>query len=328
MDRETLLERLRGIEWDDFEVKAATWRVPETAYTTVSAFANTSGGWLVFGVKELKRKGYEVTGVTDPDAMQNDFLGACRSANKFSRPVEVRPRYFDVGGKAVLAFYVVPARRFDKPIRVRIKKAWAAYIRVASRDQKCTVEEEGRFLRDASTETFDTATMAGTSLDDVDKDSLRWARGVYAERHPIRPLSELDDNDFLDQLGLVRGGTLTHAAALLFGRDKLTGTLKPGGVLDFRLVRARWAPEMPAHRYDDRLLHEGNIIRTLRGLIERFLTLVPNPFALDAGTLQRSAQPPEYPALREALVNLLIHKDYRDAYRTARVLWYADRTVF
>ncbi|HQP89298.1 MAG TPA: ATP-binding protein, partial [Thermoanaerobaculia bacterium] len=50
MDREELLDRLRGYEWDDFEVKAAQGGLPEDAYKTVSAFANSSGGWLVFGV--------------------------------------------------------------------------------------------------------------------------------------------------------------------------------------------------------------------------------------------------------------------------------------
>jgi ATP-dependent DNA helicase RecG len=76
------------------------------------------------------------------------------------------------------------------------------------------------------------------------------------------------------------------------------------------------------------VLCEGNLIEGLRTLIGRFLDLVPNPFALDPSTLQREAHPPEYPALREALVNLLIHQDYSDQQRTARVLWYADRTLF
>lgn len=132
MDRQTLIERLRGIEWDDFEVKEATGGLPKNAYETVSAFANTSGGWIVFGVKESK-PGFEVVGVPDPDAMQNDFLGACRSAEKFSRPVEVRPHHFSLDGSSVLAFYVAPARRFDKPVRVRIDKGWHTYVCVADR---------------------------------------------------------------------------------------------------------------------------------------------------------------------------------------------------
>ncbi|MEA3641735.1 MAG: putative DNA binding domain-containing protein [Lamprobacter sp.] len=327
LDRETLLERLRGIEWDDFEVKRAAGGVPKDAYTTVSAFANTAGGWIVFGVKEVKRR-FEIVGVDDPDGMQNDFLGGCRSTEKFSRPVEVRPHHFVIDGHTVLAFYVAPSRRFDKPIRVRVDKAWYAYIRVAARDHKCTAEEEARFLRDASSETFDVQSLPEATLEDLDAASLRWVRALYRERHPDRPLAELSDTDFLDELGLMRSGQLTHAAALLFGRPKLTARLKPGGLVDFRLIRQPWSEEAPAHRFDDRVLCEGNIIEGLRTLIGRFLDLVPNPFALDPSTLQREAHPPEYPALRESLVNLLIHQDYSDPHRTARVLWYSDRTLF
>jgi ATP-dependent DNA helicase RecG len=325
--RDTLLERLRGIEWDDFEVKEATGGVPKTAYTTACAFANTSGGWIVFGVKETKGR-FDIVGVPDPDGMQNDFLGGCRSTEKFSRPVEVRPHHFVIDGRTVLVFYVAPSRRFDKPIRVRIDKAWFAYIRVAARDQKCTPEEEARFLRDASSETFDVQPMPDADLEDLDAASLRWVRALYRERHPDQPLAELHDADFLDELGLMRSGRLTHAAALLFGRAKLTARIKPGGLVDFRHIRQPWSEDAPAHRFDDRVLCEGNLIEGLRTLIGRFLDLVPNPFALDPSTLQREAHPPEYPALREALVNLLIHQDYSDQQRTARVLWYADRTLF
>jgi ATP-dependent DNA helicase RecG len=327
MDRETLLERLRGIEWDDFEVKAAAGGVPKNAYATVSAFANTTGGWLVFGVRELEH-GFEVIGLADPDTIQNDFLGGCRSTEKFSRPVEVRPHHFVIEDRSVLAFYVLPSRRFDKPIRVRVDKAWCAYIRVGARDHKCTPEEEARFLRDASAETFDTLPMPDASVDALDEASLRWVRGIFRERHPTRPLAGLDDFEFLDELGLVRDRQLTHAAALLFGREKLVARLKPGGIVDFRLIRQPWSEELPAHRFDDRIVCEGNVIQALRTLIDRFLDLVPNPFAIEPGTLQRRAHPPEYPALREALVNLLVHQDYSDQHRTARILWYSDRTLF
>ena len=53
MEREELIERLKGYEWTDVEVKEAHGGVPKSAYETVSAFANTKGGWLVFGVREV-----------------------------------------------------------------------------------------------------------------------------------------------------------------------------------------------------------------------------------------------------------------------------------
>ena len=329
MEREELLALLRGNEWDDVEAKESANGVSKSAYTTVSAFANTKGGWLLFGVAEVKNA-LVVKGVNDPDRIQNEFLTTCRSTEKFSRPVSVHPHQHELEGRVVLAFYVEPSRRFDKPIRVRDGKGggWATYIRLGAGDHRCTAEEEGRFLRDASTEPFDGALFCSYADDALEPESLRWFRGLYASRHEAQPLTELSDPLFLEELGLLREGQLTHAAALLFGKPKLIARLKPAGLVDFRLIRQPWSEEAPAHRFDDRLLCEGNLVQALRALIERLLSLVPNPFNLEEHTLQRPAHPPEYKALREALVNLLVHQDYSDKHRLAQILWYDDRTCF
>ena len=329
MEREELVALLRGNEWDDVEAKESANGVSKSAYSTVSAFANTKGGWLLFGVAEVKGA-LAVKGVNDPDRIQNEFLTTCRSTEKFSRPVSVHPHQHELEGKVVLAFYVEPSRRFDKPIRVRDGKGggWATYIRLGAGDHRCTAEEEGRFLRDASTEPFDGALFCSYADDALEPESLRWFRGLYASRHEVQPLTELSDPLFLEELGLLREGQLTHAAALLFGKTKLITRLKPAGLVDFRLIRQPWSEEAPAHRFDDRLLCEGNLVQALRALIERLLSLVPNPFSLEGDTLQRPAHPPEYKALREALVNLLVHQDYSDKHRLAQILWYDDRTCF
>lgn len=328
MDREELLERLRGVEWADFEVKAAQRGIPEDSYKTVSAFSNSSGGWLVFGVAE-RRGSFEIVGVPDPDGMQNSFLGTCRSADKFSRPIEVRPRLHTFGERPVLAFYIGPAPRFDKPVQVKVERRWETFIRVGSGDHRCTRIEEARFLRDASLETFDSVTFEGASVEDLDSPSVDWFRANLGRRSPEQAHPELDLAGFLSEIGLLRGGgEVTNAAALMFGKDRLLARLKPGGLVDFRVLHSDFTSESPEQRWDDRELGERNLVVTLRSLFERLRRLVPQPFEVNARSGERRDDSPDYISVREALVNLLVHQDYSDRHRTARILWFRDATVF
>jgi ATP-dependent DNA helicase RecG len=41
---------------EDFEVKVAQGGVPKSSCSTVSAFSNTSGGWLIFGIGEKENQ--------------------------------------------------------------------------------------------------------------------------------------------------------------------------------------------------------------------------------------------------------------------------------
>jgi len=83
MNKQQLFQRLQDIEWDNFEVKTAQTDVPKDAWETVSAFANTSGGWVVFGVSQ-KKKVFEIVGVENPEKIENDMLTTLRSKTKFN----------------------------------------------------------------------------------------------------------------------------------------------------------------------------------------------------------------------------------------------------
>lgn len=78
MTKEELVARLHDIEWDDFEVKAAKSELPKNIWETVSAFSNTSGGWIVLGVKQ-SGKTFEIQGVDNIEKLEQDFLGTLRS---------------------------------------------------------------------------------------------------------------------------------------------------------------------------------------------------------------------------------------------------------
>ena len=63
-------------------------------------------------------------------------------------------------------------------------------------------------------------------------------------------------------------------------------------------------------------------------LSERYDRHAEHPFRLDAATLRRNDEPPDYVSFREATINLLIHQDYGDHGRKASIRFFRDRTVF
>jgi ATP-dependent DNA helicase RecG len=104
MNRDDLLARLHGFEWSDFECKKASRGVPDDAYKTVAAFANTAGGWLVFGVSEHNCQ-LEVTGVDEPDRVQNDFLSTLRSGQKLNQIIRVEEQRYSIDGKTAFTHH-------------------------------------------------------------------------------------------------------------------------------------------------------------------------------------------------------------------------------
>ena len=185
MNRDDLLQRLQSIEWTDIEFKEAAWAVPRDALSTVSAFANTEGGHLVFGVKQANG-GFAVSGVTDADRVQNDFLSQVRDTHKISvfLPIDGQPHNLDEG--TVLVFYVPEAQRNEKPVYLdgNPKKA---YIRRGGRDDQCTGDELIRFIRDASSTRFDSEPMLDFSIERCfDEATVHWYRQRHTERNPGR----------------------------------------------------------------------------------------------------------------------------------------------
>jgi hypothetical protein len=69
MTKEELIDRINDIEWEDFEAKEAKSELPKNIWETVSAFANTSGGWIVLGIKQNGKK-FEISGVDNAEKLE------------------------------------------------------------------------------------------------------------------------------------------------------------------------------------------------------------------------------------------------------------------
>ena len=330
MDREELIERLKGYEWNDIEFKEARQAVPRDAYETVSAFANTAGGHLVFGVKEGD-KGIEIVGVLSVDKVQGDFLTALRQTDKISVILHVKEELHRHGDANLLVFYVPEASRAEKPVYLNgdIRRS---FVRRGGSDVRCSDNERDRFLIDATAERFDGRVVERDLNTAFDSVSVRWYRQTYERRPGNRSHADLSDLDFLGEMGLLveRDGrrTPTQAAVLLFGCNAAFRQLLPRPVVDCQRFTVPRDQADTGARWADRTVLDENLILTWRALVDWFERFAERPFRIDSATFQRDDTPPDYLAYRESLVNLLIHQDYSDHTRKPEIRHYVDQTVF
>lgn len=102
MNKTELINKLSEIEWEDFEVKKAHSAIPKNTQKTVRAFANTSGGWLVFGVKKTG-KTFTIVDIKNPEKMEQDFTNTLRG-EKFNVKLALDCKKYEFIEGTVLAF--------------------------------------------------------------------------------------------------------------------------------------------------------------------------------------------------------------------------------
>lgn len=332
MTKEELIKVIKSPEWTGIEFKQCRKGVSDDAYKTVSAFANTSGGYLVFGIKESADKTErEIVGVEDVDKVQNDFLSCLRNGGKLSRVIPSDAELHEIDGKHVLVFYIPEADRKDKPVYLG-KRIDQAYIRRGGGDELCTESELRAFIRDTSDMPFDRSLEHGLDPNIcINPLTLKWYRTLLDNRLAGK-YAHLSDQAFLLEMGLLVEETgkaiPTKAAVLLFGQDRFVRQVLPRPVVDYQRIDSREDNWDADKRWHDRIVIESNLFEAWRVLFDKYSLIADVPFSLDETTMQRKDDSLEYRSFREAAVNLLIHQDYGDTLRKAEIKIFKDKTVF
>ena len=331
MTRDELIELLHRHEWRDVEFKEPQRGVPRDAYESVSAFANTEGGHLVFGVRRSGSE-MEIVGVLDVDKVQSEFLSTLRQPDKISAAIDIVEELHTQDDSDLLIFYVPEVHRSEKPVYLNgdIRRA---FVRSGGCDVRCSDQERNRFLIDAAAQRPDGQPVDRDPSTAFDADSVRWYRFVYEGTPGNRSYAELSDTQFLAEMGLLVNhageSRPTRAAILMFGTNPAFRQLLPRPVVDCQRFTTSRASADTGDRWSDRLVLDENLVRSWRSLIHDWYAKVAvHPFRVDPGTMRRDDTPPDYRAFRESMVNLLIHQDYSDHSRKAVIRHYTDQTVF
>ncbi len=317
MTKEELLNRLNGVEWNDFEIKEAKNEVPKTAWETVSAFSNSFGGWIVFGVKERRVGGkstYEIQGVENAEKVEQDFVTVLRSNSKFNQRISVHTAKFDIGGKAVLAFYI-PMSEY-KPVYISVPSN--TYIRIGSGDQRATEYEIRAMQRDQAFGKKSNEAVFGSCYDDINQGSFQDYRNFLRVFNPDLSYNTLSDTEFAVKTGIMSNGLLSVGGLLMFGNIDAILRYNPDFLIDYMEIPGTSVQDAST-RYTFRIQEQENIWEYYKVILHRLRTRIDNPFSPRPDGIAPDDNTRLY-CLREALVNMLAHADYfSEIHSTVRV---------
>lgn len=322
MTKEELLERLKNVEWDDFEVKEASGGLPKSVWETVSAFSNTTGGVIVLGVKERKTEEgatYQLVGVANAEKMEQDFIATLRSRGRFNSIVSCRPMKFEIDGKTILAFEIPVSAQ--KP--VAIKSSGNVYIRTGSGDQLATDAEVNAIIRDSAFGSQSEKEVTGTSFNDLNQESIASYRSYLRDFNHHLAYSGLDTESFCRKLNIISTtGHLTYGSLLMFGKRESVLAAIPNFWIDYMEVPGKSYSDA-SQRYTYRMPEQDNIWDSFNMIIHRLRNFVDAPYVEgpDIFGLEDNSQ---LFCIREGLVNFCAHSDYfAPAHPTIRV--FSDR---
>ncbi len=301
----------------DTEFKSARGGLPGSFWETYSAMANTQGGTIVLGVAE-KPAGLVWEGVPDGAQLRNVLWGQLNDRHKVSHNLlrDDDMRTVEDEGRQFVVVSVPRATRLQRPVYVGPNPMTGTYRRAEEGDYHCTEDEVRRMLADQSEAPADALVLEHFGQPDFDPDTVKQYRNRFASRAPDHPWLLLDDVALLTKLGALRRDRATSvegstvAGLLMFGRFEALRDALPGFHVDYR----ERLSDDPALRWTDRVVPDGtwenNLFQFYVRVMQRLSGDLKMPFQLDR-EMYRKDDSPVHEALREAVVNALVHADHR-----------------
>lgn len=317
-----LEEQLQLGEGIDLEAKKAQGRdgdgeLPHDFWASYSAMANTEGGIILLGVRQTSDDRLVPLGLNKPEKVVKALWDNLNNRQQISANLlqDKDIRIEVLSGKRVIVVTVPRASRQQRPVFVGQNMFTGTYRRGHEGDYRCTEDMVRRMVAEAVNDTRDATILTGFDLSDLSADSLRAYRNLFASTKPTHPWLLEDDRGLLTKLGGWRRDRetgqegLTQAGLLMFG--DLRAILD---AVDTYLVDYQERPkDSTSVRWIDRIttdgMWSGNLFDFYRRVRIKLTEDLKVPFHLVDGH-QRIDETPIHVALREALVNTLIHADY------------------
>lgn len=307
-----LVARLRaaGTDIQQREVKACANGLTRDIARTLSGFSNGAGGVLVCGLDE--NRGFAPAEGFDPKRIQDALARTC--SDELTPPVRPLVDMVLFEGAPVLVVTVEEMRPRDKPCYVTAQGRYSgSYIRVGDGDRRLSPYEVDRLLDEHRQPRYDRQVVECASLGDLDSDLvadlLRRERYVHT-----RSFSQLDDATALRKLGVIardEQGVDRPTLAGLVALGSYPQEFFPSLTITFASYPTWVKGETTAD--GRRFLDSCTCVGSAPAMVEDALIAVARNIRTGArveGAYRYGV--PDYPpeALREALVNAVMHRDY------------------
>lgn len=291
-----LAQEIRAGESETLEFKRST-ALLNRAGETLCAFLNGQGGKVVIGVSDAG----EALGQEVSDKTRREIAAML---DRFEPPAPIVVS--EVGlpsGEMKLIVLTAPSQDETRPFTFDGR----AYQRVQTTTSVMPQERYDALLleRSHARRRWENQPAVDVTLEDLDREEVLRTRDAGVRQRRISAETSTDVGDILDRLGLRRAGVVTQAAQMLYGTrflpdypqamlkmGRFRGSTVTGDILDNRQEH----------------LHAFAIVREAMAWLDRTLPLAAH---FPPGQILREDRLPVPPdALREVLLNAVMHRDY------------------
>ncbi len=248
---------------------------------TVVAFANTSGGILCIGIAD----GGAVVGVPNMDDTMLKVSNAVRDAIKPDVTLFVAYHPESIDGKSVLKVVVQKGTSSPYYLAGKGMRPEGVYVRQGASTVPATETAILRMIKETDGEKYEEVRSLNQSLSFEEAEKEFAARGVPFGIHQQRTLGLLNAGDIYTNLGLLLSDQCVHTIKLAVFEGKVKSTFKDRRDFSGSLLKQLG----DAYAFIDRYNRNRSEIEGLHRVDKR-----------------------DYPveAVREALLNALVHRDY------------------
>ena len=311
MQEEELVRLVRKIqhrhsEGQQIEVKKAAVGCPTSLYDTLSSFSNQdTGGTIIFGLDEASD--FAVTGVYDAQDLQHRVTQQCREMEPVVRALFTSA---DCDGKIVVSAEIPPIEPASRPAFYRGKgRMGGAFVRVGDADEQMTEFEIYSYESYRQHIKNDRRIIGDADMSLFDQDRVEdYIRSIKKNRPNLAAI--VADEDIPEKVGISRGGRPSLAGLMVFSKYPqialpqlcITAVVIPGNQIG--------AVNDEGVRFIDNQQLTGSVSDMLEAAEAFVMRSIRKKTIITSEGKRHDAY--EYPmkAIREAILNALIHRDY------------------